>query len=132
MATNQEPKLMSAEALATHLGVTEQTVRRWIERGDLPAEKHGRTYMVRRQDAEQLRLRTADRPAPVDRPAREETEEVVLSREREIELRGRYRELQERVLRLKQELDAERRRSIRLELELQAAEAASNGARQAA
>jgi excisionase family DNA binding protein len=132
MATNQEPKLMSAEALATHLGVTEQTVRRWIERGDLPAEKHGRTYMVRRQDAEQLRLRTADRPAPVDRPAREETEEVVLSREREIELRGRYRELQERVLRLEQELDAERRRSIRLELELQAAEAASNGARQAA
>jgi excisionase family DNA binding protein len=132
MATDQEPKLMSAEALATHLGVTEQTVRRWIERGDLPAEKHGRTYMVRRADAEQLRLRTADRPAPVEPAARQETEEVVLSREREIELRGRYRELQERVLRLEQELDAERRRSIRLELELQAAEAASNGARQAA
>jgi hypothetical protein len=107
-------------------------VRRWIERGDLPAEKHGRTYMVRRADAEQLRLRTADRPAPVELAARQETEEVVLSREREIELRGRYRELQERVLRLEQELDTERRRSIRLELELQAAEAASNGARQAA
>jgi excisionase family DNA binding protein len=120
MATNEDPKLMSAEALATHLGVTEQTVHRWIERGDLPAEKHGRTYMVRRQDAEQLRLRATDRPAPVARERRQEGEDLLALREREIELRGRYRELQERVIRLEQELDAERRRSIRLELELQA------------
>ncbi len=117
MASTQQPKMVSAESLAAQLGVSEQTVRRWIERGDLPAEKHGRTFMVSREDAEQLWLRAAEKPAQQERP---EVDERIARYERDLlELRGRYLELQERVIRLEQELDSERRRSIRLELELE-------------
>jgi excisionase family DNA binding protein len=128
MATTPQPKLVSAESLATQLGVSEQTVYRWIERGDLAAEKHGRTYMIDRKDAEQLWLRAAEKQSAA--PERAESE-AAAKRERELaELRGRYLELQERVIRLEQELDGERRRSIRLELELE--ETAATPARRVA
>ena len=128
MATTPQPKLVSAESLATQLGVSEQTVYRWIERGALAAEKHGRTYMIDRKDAEQLWLRAAEKQSAA--PERAESE-AAAKRERELaELRGRYLELQERVIRLEQELDGERRRSIRLELELE--ETAATPARRVA
>jgi excisionase family DNA binding protein len=40
----QQPEYMNAQGLATHLGVTERTVRRWIERGEIAAEKRGRSF----------------------------------------------------------------------------------------
>jgi hypothetical protein len=44
--------------------------------------------------------------------------DVAANKERELaEMRGRYLEVQHRLSRLEQELDAERRRAIRLEVE---------------
>ncbi len=119
--------VMNAQALATHLGVTERTVRRWIERGELPAEKRGRSFAIRREEGERLKLGTLGTRVAEDRS---HLEGLAAERDRQLaELRGRYQELQERAARLEQDLDAERRRSVRLELELERAEAP---ARQAA
>jgi excisionase family DNA binding protein len=113
---DQHSDVMNAQALAAHLGVTERTVRRWIERGELPAEKRGRSFAIRREDGERMRLgvfgtRVADE--------RSRLEEVAAARDREVsELLGRYKEVQERLEHVERELDAERRKSIRLELEL--------------
>jgi excisionase family DNA binding protein len=115
---SNDVEYMNAQALATHLGVTERTVRRWIERGELPAERRGRAFAIRREDGERIRLgafgsRVAD--------ARALLEDGSAAKDRDLaELRGRYLELQERVERLEQELDAERRRVIRLEMEREA------------
>lgn len=112
---SDDTEYMSAQALATHLGVTERTVRRWIERGDLHAEKRGRVFAIRREDGERILLgefgsRVAD--------ARTQLEDGSAAKDRELaELRGRYLELQERAERLEEELAAERRRVIRLEME---------------
>jgi chromosome segregation ATPase len=51
---------------------------------------------------------------------RSQLEDLAAERDRELaELRGRYKELQERMARVEQDLNAECRRSIRLELELE-------------
>jgi excisionase family DNA binding protein len=114
-----DPEHMNAQSLATHLGVTERTVRRWIDRGVLPAEKHGRSYSIRREDGERVRLRMAGGRSSDDHA---QLEQSLQDRERDLaELQGRYLELQERVTGLEQGLDEERRRSTRLELELELA-----------
>jgi excisionase family DNA binding protein len=105
---------MNAQTLATYLGVTERTVRRWIERGELPAEKRGRSFLIRREDGERMRL------GPLARVVddRSSLEDLVAHRDRELaNLQGRYSELQERVRELERDLDTERRKSIRLEVE---------------
>jgi excisionase family DNA binding protein len=110
---------MNAQALATYLGVTERTVRRWIERGELPAEKRGRSFAIRREDGERMRLGAFGTRVADDRS---HVEGVAAERDRQLaELQGRYNELQERATRLEQELNLERRRSIRLEMELEIA-----------
>lgn len=111
--------MMNAQALATHLGVTERTVRRWIERGLLAAEKRGRSFAIRREDGEHLKLGMLGNRVAEDRS---QLEELAALRDRDLaELRGRYKELQERIARIDRELADERRRSARLELELEKA-----------
>jgi excisionase family DNA binding protein len=112
---DKQIEYMNAQALATHLGVTERTVRRWIERGELPAERRGRAFAIRREDGERLLLGTFGARVVDDRS---QLEDVATAKDRELaELRGRYLELQERLAHVEQELGAERRRAIRLEVE---------------
>jgi excisionase family DNA binding protein len=112
---------MNAQALATHLGVTERTVRRWIERGDLPAEKHGRSFVIRREDGERLRLGGL---APVI-DERSSLADVLAERDRELAvLEGRYAEVQERNRDLEHALQEERRRAALLEARLELGEGA--------
>ncbi len=47
---------MNAQQVATELGVTERTIRRWIARGDLKAEKRGRELVI---DIDAARLLTS-------------------------------------------------------------------------
>jgi excisionase family DNA binding protein len=56
-ARDKQTEFMNAQELASHLGVTARSVRRWIERGELPAEKPGRCYVIRREDGERMRHR---------------------------------------------------------------------------
>jgi excisionase family DNA binding protein len=115
--SDEQIDVMNAQELATHLGVTERTVRRWIERGLLPAEKRGRSFVIRRDDGERLKLGRLGTRVADDRS---QLEELTAERDRQLaELRGRYKELHERMAHVEQELNAERRRSIRLELELE-------------
>ena len=141
-ARDGQPEFMNAQELASHLGVSERSVRRWIERGELPAEKPGRTYVIRREDGERMRsgafgYQIAENPSQLENvAAREDGERSLLgafesqvandplqlegaaAHDRELaELRGRYKELHERLKRVERELDVERRRAIRLELE---------------
>jgi excisionase family DNA binding protein len=122
-----ESEYMNAQTLATHLGVTERTVRRWIERGELHAERQGRSYLIRREDGE--RTRFARLGQVVDE--RVALEQALAERERELAvLQGRYAELQERNQQLEDVLHEERRRIARLEVELEHAPVA--GQRRAA
>ena len=119
MTSGEPTDVMNAQALATHLGVTERTVRRWIERGVLPGEKRGRSFVIRREDGERLKLGTLGPRVANDRS---QLEELAAERDRQLaELRGRYKELRERLAQVEQELNAERRRSIQLELQLEGA-----------
>jgi excisionase family DNA binding protein len=108
------PEFMSAQECALYLGVAERTVRRWIARGDLPAEKRGRSFVIRLADAVSLKPATA-----AARNVREiaYARLAASARERElIELRGRYLELKERAERLERELDLAKARAHKLEL----------------
>src|SRR5687768_187115 len=116
MADQGTPEHMSAQALATHLGVTERTVRRWIERGKLPGEKRGRSFMIRREDGERLRLGGLGQV--VDE--RSSLAQILAERDRELAvLEGRYAELQDRTQALENVLHEERRRAALLEARLE-------------
>lgn len=111
---NNQVDVMNAQEMATHLGVTERTVRRWIERGELVAEKRGRSFVIRREDGETVRLRALGPVAS----ERADTRNLLQERDRELaRLEGRYDELRRRVAELESQLDSERRRAVRLELE---------------
>lgn len=125
-SVDQLAEFMNAQGLATHLGVTERTVRRWIERGELEAEKRGRSFVIRREDGERVKLGALGHVLD----NRSALEDLLVAGDRELaKLQGRYDELQEHTARLEQQLDAERRRSIRLEMER---DTASGGTRLAA
>jgi excisionase family DNA binding protein len=112
----QAPEFMNAQALATHLGVTERTVRRWIERGELAAEKRGRSFVIRREDGERMRL------GPLGQVVDDRTSLARQLLDRDLELallQGRYAELQDRARQLEDVLHDERRRAARLEVELE-------------
>ncbi len=57
-----EKKLMSVGQVAEYLQVHEQTVRRWIHHGELPAAKAGRQFRIDPEDVERL-------ASPTIRPA---------------------------------------------------------------
>ncbi len=112
----QAREFMNAQALATHLGVTERTVRRWIERGELAAEKRGRSFVIRREDGERMRL------GPLGHVVDDRTSLARQLLDRDLELallQGRYAELQDRARQLEDVLHDERRRAARLEVELE-------------
>ena len=111
---------MNAQGLAAHLGVTERTVRRWIERGSLPAEKRGGTFVIRREDGERARFSALG--AQIGDQRRELEIELARVREELSELRGRYAAAAERLAEVERSYDNERRRSARLELELELAQ----------
>src|SRR5215204_2865599 len=46
----EEKKLMSVGQVAEYLGVHEQTVRRWVHLGELPAVKAGRQFRIDPED----------------------------------------------------------------------------------
>ncbi len=105
-------ELLTAQEVGERLGVHERTVRRWIEAGRLPAAKTGSSFAIRVEDVEALagqsvRLKALPRLAERDRDAEH------------IELQGRYKQLSEMFERLEAELADERRRSARLEIQLE-------------
>jgi excisionase family DNA binding protein len=107
----------SAQEIADHFGVAEKTVRRWIENGKLPAERDGRRFAVRLEDAQVVFAasrsgRVADRGHEVASTARRLEVELA-------ELRGRYDEAQELIRRLELALTEERRRAAALEVRLE-------------
>jgi excisionase family DNA binding protein len=120
---------MNAQALAVHLGVTERTVRRWIKNGELPAEKHGRSYTIRREDGERMRLGGLGQV--VDE--RSALAQLLAARDRELAvLEGRYSELQERNRNLEDVLHEERRRAALVEARLELLEGSALAPRRAA
>jgi excisionase family DNA binding protein len=129
METRRQAEYMNAQALAVHLGVTERTVRRWIKNGELAAEKRGRSYMIRREDGERLRL--GDLGQVLD--DRMQLNELLAERDRELAvLQGRYAELQERNRDLEDVLHEERRRAALAEARLELVAAHPAEARRAA
>jgi len=49
-----EKKLLSVSKVAEYLQVHEQTVRRWIHDGELPAVKVGRQFRIDPEDVERF------------------------------------------------------------------------------
>lgn len=109
-----EGRTMSAQDVATHLGVAERTVRRWIAGGDLAAEKQGGQFAIRLEDVEAL-----DRIGGRIRRERQQVEDTAARDRAYAELNGRYLELKERVRDLELELAEERKRAARVEAELE-------------
>ena len=113
------PELLSAQQVADRLSVAEKTVRRWIERGDLHAEKHGHAYAINLAEAEAVFANTLAGKAAARASASmsHRDRELVELRQEVAELRGRYLEAHESLELLRRELVAEQRARIRLELE---------------
>jgi excisionase family DNA binding protein len=102
-----EKKLMSVEQVAGYLQVHEQTVRRWIHRGDLAAVKVGRQFRVDPEEVKRFasptirkikaegpirKTNTWDRPLLVDgRKLKRARQEAGISI-RELSLRARVSE----------------------------------------
>jgi excisionase family DNA binding protein len=117
-ARQQHPEYMNAQTLATYLGVTERTVRRWIERRELAAEKRGRSYVIRREDGERMRLgglgQVIDDRSALESGLAERDQALAV-------LQGRYAELRERNQYLEDVLQEERRRVAMLEAQMELA-----------
>jgi excisionase family DNA binding protein len=125
----QHAEYMNAQALATYLGVTERTVRRWIKNGELRSEKRGRSHLIRREDGERMRLgplgQVVDYRSSLERQLAERDRELAV-------LQGRYAEVQERNRYLEGVLNDERRRAALLEARLELVAASPPGTRRAA
>lgn len=61
VAKNQADMLSTA-AVATELKVTVRRVQQMITRGQLPAQKLGRDFFIRRADLAKVRVRKTGRP----------------------------------------------------------------------
>lgn len=104
---------MSAQQVADRLGVAEKTVRRWIESGKLDAARHGKTFAIDLAAAEAVFAQSRS-----GRGAGRQSEAEIRAAGAEtalLELKGRYAELREQVVRLERELSNERRRVAALE-----------------
>jgi excisionase family DNA binding protein len=58
-------KLLDVRGIARAYGISEKTVRRAIERGDLPATRFGRAIRIHPLDAEEWRQRNRLAPSPL-------------------------------------------------------------------
>jgi excisionase family DNA binding protein len=109
-------EVLNAQEVAQRVGVTERTVRRWIESGRLNAEKRGRSFAIRLTDVEHI-IGGSSTSRATRRAL--QLEEFASQRDHETaELRGRYLEIKERLAQLEAELAAERRRAALLEAQL--------------
>lgn len=59
---NGVSKLLTTAEVAAYLGLSLRQVQTLAKSGDLPAEKHGRDYVVRSEDLEQFTRRPVGRP----------------------------------------------------------------------
>jgi excisionase family DNA binding protein len=60
---NDEDKLLSVAEAAEKLGVTRARVNQLIDAGRIPAQKIGRSFVVKESDLKQVEIRKAGRPA---------------------------------------------------------------------
>jgi excisionase family DNA binding protein len=66
----ENEEFLTVAEVATLLKVNEQTVRNWIDRGELPAVRAGRRVRIRRSALEQVLTEVSGaRPAPEPVPA---------------------------------------------------------------
>lgn len=49
---DDRPKWLTIDEYAAEMRRTRRTIERWIERGDLPVRKHGRTTRIHRREIE--------------------------------------------------------------------------------
>lgn len=114
-------EVLSAQQIADRLGVAEKTVRRWIGRGDLPAERDGHAFAIDLDDALAVFAKTpAGRAAArVSASTSDRDEELMALRDEVAELRGRHREAREQLHWFREQLEVEQRARVRLELELE-------------
>jgi len=105
--------VLTARDVAETLGVHERTVRRWIESGRLPALKRGASFAIRAEDVDQLATASL-RKRVLARSDEKERDAAYL------ELQGQFKLLSEMYERLEMELAEERRRTTRLEMQLEA------------
>ena len=112
-------EFLSAQQVADQLGVAEKTVRRWIERGRLTADRDGHAFRIRLEDAVAVYERTfAGRAAMRVSEAVSDRDRELESLKREVaELGGRYQEAKERLAVVEAERDEARRLLMRMELE---------------
>jgi excisionase family DNA binding protein len=96
--------VLNAQEVAERLGVAEKTVRRWIEAKKLPAEKRGRAFAIRLEDALAMK---AHLPRRYGAERLRELHDSVSEREEElIALRTKCALLEEQLIETKRELMA--------------------------
>ncbi len=49
----QEERWLSVEEIATHLGISKETVYRWLDRGKIPAHRVGKLWKFRSSEVDQ-------------------------------------------------------------------------------
>jgi excisionase family DNA binding protein len=105
---------LTAQEVADRLGITEKTVRRWIEAGRLEAAKVGNAYSIRLSEAEEVfRGSRAGRGAAASSTLEQRVDEL---RQEVVEWQARYREVREREERLEAQLREHQRQIARLEV----------------
>jgi excisionase family DNA binding protein len=73
---------LTSEQVADALSVTPQTIRNWIRKGTLPAERYGHVFRIRSEDFAAFAGQRADRAAPARRGDVWSPEGVMLPRRR--------------------------------------------------
>jgi excisionase family DNA binding protein len=67
MSGSWDDEYLTVQEVADHLKLNQQTLRNWIDRGELPAVRVGRRVRIRRTDLERILARSAtsiDEPQP--------------------------------------------------------------------
>jgi excisionase family DNA binding protein len=73
---------LTSEQVADALSVTPQTIRNWIRKGALPAERYGHVFRIRREDFAAFAGQQADHALPVRQADVWAPEGVMLPRRR--------------------------------------------------
>jgi excisionase family DNA binding protein len=68
MSTTWDDEFLTVAEIAEHLKLNQQTVRNWIDQGELPAVRIGRRVRVRRADLEHMVSEGATRPPAASPP----------------------------------------------------------------
>lgn len=73
---------LTSEQVADALSVTPQTIRNWIRKGALPAERYGHVFRIRSEDFVAFAGQRADRASPARRADVWAPESMALPRRR--------------------------------------------------